>query len=654
MKQFIRIGIWSLVLGLFLLLLVFSFRNTVLNSILSERIEHFQNKKGIVISYSEARFTGIASVTIQQLSVVPKPQDTLLFLGEAQIEIRLSSLLMGRINVKSLSLDKLYLHPKDIFGSKNFQFLLAKDSVTNDKSGGDSKGYAALVDRVLSTLFDLLPASYSIHDLRISGIKDLVCTQIIVDTIKSEKGEYNFWAGIYESGKKSYWHFIGTNDKSNRLLSGSIIRNGKKGNVPVLLPLIGFRLSMDTLDFEFRDEGVSGGVLELKSKMRCSNWEMEHWRISPKPVSIPNCGGEIDLKIGKDFVTVDTTSKFFLGEVAAHTFFQFKKELSRQVKLNLTMPETSSQAFFNSLPTGLFTNLEGIQTQGNLSFYLNFSLDLDNPDQVEFDAGLNRKGFKLVKMGAENLSKMNSEFLYTAYENGVPIKTFAVGPSNPDFVPLDKISPLLQQSILSSEDGSFFGHLGFNMDAFKSSITANAKAKRFVRGASTISMQLVKNVFLTRNKTMARKLEEILMVWLIENLRLTSKERMYEVYLNVIEWGPGIYGIGEASDFYFKKAPENLTLNESIFLASIIPSPKWFKYRFDENGQLRSDMEGYFRIISGHLVKRGVITEEVKNDLLPGVELTGRAKEFLHKPDSLLPDSSALEIPVLQVEELPM
>lgn len=561
---------------------------------------------------------------------------------------------MGRINVKSLSLDKLYLHPKDIFGSKNFQFLLAKDSVTNDKSGGDSKGYAALVDRVLSTLFDLLPASYSIHDLRISGIKDLVCTQIIVDTIKSEKGEYNFWAGIYESGKKSYWHFIGTNDKSNRLLSGSIIRNGKKGNVPVLLPLIGFRLSMDTLDFEFRDEGVSGGVLELKSKMRCSNWEMEHWRISPKPVSIPNCGGEIDLKIGKDFVTVDTTSKFFLGEVAAHTFFQFKKELSRQVKLNLTMPETSSQAFFNSLPTGLFTNLEGIQTQGNLSFYLNFSLDLDNPDQVEFDAGLNRKGFKLVKMGAENLSKMNSEFLYTAYENGVPIKTFAVGPSNPDFVPLDKISPLLQQSILSSEDGSFFGHLGFNMDAFKSSITANAKAKRFVRGASTISMQLVKNVFLTRNKTMARKLEEILMVWLIENLRLTSKERMYEVYLNVIEWGPGIYGIGEASDFYFKKAPENLTLNESIFLASIIPSPKWFKYRFDENGQLRSDMEGYFRIISGHLVKRGVITEEVKNDLLPGVELTGRAKEFLHKPDSLLPDSSALEIPVLQVEELPM
>jgi len=101
----------------------------------------------------------------------------------------------------------------------------------------------------------------------------------------------------------------------------------------------------------------------------------------------------------------------------------------------------------------------------------------------------------------------------------------------------------------------------------------NIKERRFARGGSTITMQLVKNVFLNRNKTIARKMEEILLVWLIENQQLCSKERMFEVYLNIIELGPHIYGANEAAHFYFNKDASKLTLPESIFIASIIPRP---------------------------------------------------------------------------------
>jgi membrane peptidoglycan carboxypeptidase len=83
------------------------------------------------------------------------------------------------------------------------------------------------------------------------------------------------------------------------------------------------------------------------------------------------------------------------------------------------------------------------------------------------------------------------------------------------------------------------------------------KTKKFSRGASTISMQLIKNVFLTREKTVSRKLEEILLVYILENNRIVSKERMLEVYFNIIEWGPNVYGIGEASRFYFRKVHLN-------------------------------------------------------------------------------------------------
>ena len=96
---------------------------------------------------------------------------------------------------------------------------------------------------------------------------------------------------------------------------------------------------------------------------------------------------------------------------------------------------------------------------------------------------------------------------------------------------------------MQSEDGAFFYHKGFLPDAIREALIYDLQVKRFARGGSTITMQLVKNVFLNRNKNFARKLEEALIVWLIETERLTSKERMYEVYLNIAEWGPLIYGI---------------------------------------------------------------------------------------------------------------
>jgi membrane peptidoglycan carboxypeptidase len=113
-------------------------------------------------------------------------------------------------------------------------------------------------------------------------------------------------------------------------------------------------------------------------------------------------------------------------------------------------------------------------------------------------------------------------------------------------------------------------HRGFLQESFRESIVKNYREHRFARGGSTISMQLVKNVFLSRDKTVSRKAEEALIVYLIENLGLVPKERMLEVYLNVIEWGPNVYGIGEASHFYFNKRPSQLTLQESLFLASVI------------------------------------------------------------------------------------
>src|SRR5690606_11361211 len=114
---------------------------------------------------------------------------------------------------------------------------------------------------------------------------------------------------------------------------------------------------------------------------------------------------------------------------------------------------------------------------------------------------------------------------------------------NPFYTPITQVSDYLKNSIMTAEDYGFYRHKGFHEEAFRLAIITNIKEKRFARGGSTITMQLVKNVFLSRNKTVSRKAEEALIVWLIENQKLVSKYRMFEVYLNIIEWGPYIYGI---------------------------------------------------------------------------------------------------------------
>ena len=185
------------------------------------------------------------------------------------------------------------------------------------------------------------------------------------------------------------------------------------------------------------------------------------------------------------------------------------------------------------------------------------------------------------------------------------------------------------------------------MDALREALIFDIKKRRFARGGSTISMQLVKNVFLTRHKNIARKLEEALLVWMIEENRVTSKSRMFEVYLNIAEWGPMVYGIGEAARFYFDKHPADLTLNEAIFLAGIIPSPKRFANAFDSAGKLKSNRGWYYRRIADRLFRTGYISQLEKDSLKPDVLLLGEAKRYIMPR---IVDTTAVKTALLPVE----
>ena len=164
-----------------------------------------------------------------------------------------------------------------------------------------------------------------------------------------------------------------------------------------------------------------------------------------------------------------------------------------------------------------------------------------------------------------------------------------------------------------------------------------------MRGASTISMQLVKNLYLKRQKTIARKLEEMIITWLIEENRLISKERMFEIYLNIIEWGPQVYGAQAAARFYFDKDVSGLTLAEAIFMASIIPQPKRFMVSFDAEQRLRTWLQAYYADVSAKMLKRGWIDQRDFDALAADVRLRGPARLLL-KGQETRPEEPARDI----------
>ncbi|MGE4131634.1 MAG: biosynthetic peptidoglycan transglycosylase [Bdellovibrionales bacterium] len=146
------------------------------------------------------------------------------------------------------------------------------------------------------------------------------------------------------------------------------------------------------------------------------------------------------------------------------------------------------------------------------------------------------------------------------------------------YVKLENISPYVIHAVISAEDGAFYSHKGFDWHEIQESVTANLKSGESKRGGSTLTQQLAKNVFLNQDKSLLRKVKEAYLAHAIETRY--SKNFILEKYLNVVEFGPKLYGIKAAANHYFKKRPSELQPLEAAYLAHLLPNPKKYSSGF--------------------------------------------------------------------------
>jgi monofunctional biosynthetic peptidoglycan transglycosylase len=181
---------------------------------------------------------------------------------------------------------------------------------------------------------------------------------------------------------------------------------------------------------------------------------------------------------------------------------------------------------------------------------------------------------------------------------------FILGPRNPLWTPLSEIPPDLQWAVIVAEDDTFYHHNGFNFTAIRDALWENIKRRKPVRGGSTITQQLAKNLYLSKKKSLERKLKEAVIAWKLE--RHLDKDRILELYLNIIEWGPGVFGVEEASWHYFRKPPADLNFFECVLLAAIIPSPQRYNpIRYPERA-----LDRYKTVLSLMLISKLITADQ--------------------------------------------
>lgn len=598
------------------------FRNRILNRLTEKKIAQVEQRYGLDVHYESLRFEGTGRLSLGGLSVVPEGRDTLLTLRSAAFDLGFWQLLKGNVEVRNVYMDGLTVSFVKENQTANYDFLFRSRTGGEEAAEDHSHaGYDKRVQLVLDGVFRLLPSDGRLTNLRIRERKDSDAVSLFVPEFNIDHHRFKSRLIFVEGARTQHWQTEGEINADERRVSVGI--QAPDLMVPYIRRRLGAEVSFNRLYLSFTQQ-KENGKLVLSGKTEVDGLAVFHRRLSPERINLDE--GELDfhLNVEPHALELDSASTVRFNRLQFHPYLRL--EPPAHLIASIHKPSFPAEELFGSLPHGLFENLEGIRVAGNLSYDFGLDADLACPDSLQFHSDLRPEHFRILGYGTTNLSKMSEEFEYTAYEDEMPVRTFPVGPSWNHFLPLDSVPQLMRMAVLQSEDGGFFYHQGFLPDAIRQAMAYDLKARRFARGGSTISMQLVKNVFLNRRKNIARKLEEALIVWLIEQNRLTSKERMFEVYLNIAEWGPRIYGLLEASEFYFGKRPSQLTLEECIYLASIIPKPKHFRSSFDASGRLKENQEGHFRLVARRMAAKGVISEEAAEGIdLSRVVLTGEA-----------------------------
>jgi hypothetical protein len=481
--------------------------------------------------------------------------------------------------------------------------------------------------------------------------------------------------GSYGGAKEALWTAKGRADPDK--LTGTLALRAEQfslGRIADVLPASVLAPENTTLDAAL-DLDWAGDAVRFGGELAVVGLSMKHESLAADPVenvslALTMRGTAHPLARRLELERAEARVRDVTARVSGHVALppgKFKFGNGREldvvpdIDLALTVPKVPCARLMTSIPAALIPRLQGFVLQGTFGADVGVKINFADLDDLDLTGKVAIDGCKVLKAPPEVDALKASTPPASIVVNvevpkplGAPAATepdllpVVIGPDNPDFVPYDQISPYLVGSIMTTEDNGFFKHRGWVSSEFKSALRRNLQRGGFRLGASSITMQMTKNVLLTKDKTLSRKFQELFLVWYLE--QVLPKERILELYFNAIEFGPRIYGIGAATRHYFGKKPSELTPLEAAFFSSILPSPKR-RYIQYCHGSLLPQWDKYVHRILAKVHERGRITDEeyepyaTQTLTFDRAEATFTEKQCLEWVKSMAPPKTEPETP---------
>lgn len=286
--------------------------------------------------------------------------------------------------------------------------------------------------------------------------------------------------------------------------------------------------------------------------------------------------------------------------------------------VRLVVPPVDCQTVLASIPAAFVPKLQGFELSGTFETDLQIAIDWADFESTVLEGFVGIDGCKVE----DEPRAFDPRLLVHTFEHDTLVgpeeyETVTIGMESIDFAPIWDTSSHLLKAIMTQEDSRFYDHDGFITREFRTALVKDLEAGFFKYGASSITMQMVKNVFLFRDKTLSRKLQELFLTWHVE--QVLEKNRILEIYINAIEYGPGIYGIKPATATYFDKHPRDLTPVEAVYITTLLPAPRrrYFQYCRDKLTRWTKNKIGRMLRI---MHERDRLTEEELADALEVLE----------------------------------
>jgi len=277
--------------------------------------------------------------------------------------------------------------------------------------------------------------------------------------------------------------------------------------------------------------------------------------------------------------------------------------LPASANLQMSIPTTPCMTLLRAIPAPARERLAGLSGTGTMNAVVAMAFDRADPDATVLDVDIDLRNCSVgTEAAAGDPRSLRKPFMHT-FPDG---SSATVGPGRDSYARIQTIPALVTGAFVAAEDARFWKHDGFDTRQIAASLSVNLTERELLRGGSTITQQLAKNVFLDPGRTFARKLEEAVLAWRLES-RLDKRE-ILEVYLNIIELGDGVFGLEQAARYWFDKEIQRLSVREVAFLAALTPAPRTISQRVRATGKVDRETNERVDIVLRHMRRAGVIS----------------------------------------------